>query len=64
MALGRDLTGLRLLIYGVRCYLPSPIDLSNYALDQARNGEKVELSGSIDGPFVALAFTSIGCFVN
>jgi elongation factor G len=52
----RDPTGLRLLIYGVRRYLPSPIDVSNYALDQARNGEKFELSGSIDGPFVALAF--------
>jgi len=55
----RDPTGLGLLIYGVRSFLPSPIDVSNYALDQSRNGEKVELSGSIDGPFVALAFTMV-----
>ena len=49
--------GLELFMEGVIRYLPSPIDVSNCALDQNRNGEKVELSGSIDAPFVAKAFT-------
>jgi len=51
--------GLELLREGVIRYLPSPIDVSNYALDQNRNGEKIELSGSIDAPFVAKAFTNV-----
>jgi len=49
--------GLELLLEAVIRYLPSPTDVSNYALDQNRNGEKVELCGRIDRPFVALAFT-------
>jgi elongation factor G len=51
--------GLELLREGVIRYLPSPIDVSNYALDQNKNGEKIELSGSIDAPFVAKAFTNV-----
>lgn len=51
--------GLELLMEGVIRYLPGPIDVSNYALDQNRNGEKVELSGSIDAPFVAKVFTNV-----
>ena len=35
----------------------NPIDVSNHALDQNRNGDKVELSRSIDAPFVAKSFT-------
>ncbi|XP_024636341.1 elongation factor G-2, mitochondrial [Medicago truncatula] len=49
---------LKLLMEGVIRYLPSPIDVSNYALDLNKNGEKVELSGSIDAPFVAKAFAN------
>ncbi|AES68744.1 putative translation protein, beta-barrel [Medicago truncatula] len=49
--------GLKLFMEGVIRYLPSPIDVSNYAHDQNRNGEKVELFGSIDAPFVGKAFT-------
>ncbi|XLR09448.1 hypothetical protein HN51_046061 [Arachis hypogaea] len=37
-------------------YLPCPIEVSSYALDQTKNEEKVELTGSLDGPLVALAF--------
>jgi len=51
--------GLELLMEGVIRYLPSPIDVSNYSLDQNKNGEKVELSGSIDAPFVAKVFTNV-----
>jgi len=50
--------GLELFMEGVIRYLPSPIDVSNYALDQNRNGEKVELFGSIDAPLVAKAFAN------
>jgi len=50
--------GLELLREGVIRYLPSPINVSNYALDLNKNGEKIELSGSIDAPFVAKAFTN------
>lgn len=51
--------GLELLMEGVIRYLPGPINVSNYALDQNRNGEKVKLSGSIDAPFVAKVFTNV-----
>ncbi|MCH85980.1 elongation factor G, partial [Trifolium medium] len=37
-------------------YLPCPIEVNNYALDQSNNEEKVELTGNPDGPLVALAF--------
>ncbi|CAL0328149.1 unnamed protein product [Lupinus luteus] len=48
--------GVQTLLDGVLSYLPCPIEVSNYALDQAKNEEKVELPGSPDGPLVALAF--------
>jgi len=49
---------LELFMEGVIRYLPSPVDVSNYAFDLNKNGEKVELSGSIDAPFVAKAFAN------
>ncbi|KAL8505357.1 hypothetical protein ACS0TY_016555 [Phlomoides rotata] len=48
--------GVQPLLDGVLSYLPSPTEVSNYALDQTKNEEKVELSGSPAGPLVALAF--------
>ncbi|KAJ1430902.1 Tr-type G domain, conserved site [Sesbania bispinosa] len=48
--------GVQPLLDGVINYLPCPIEVSNYALDQTKNEEKVELPGSPDGPLVALAF--------
>ncbi|KAL0379720.1 UNVERIFIED_CONTAM: Elongation factor G-2, mitochondrial [Sesamum angustifolium] len=51
-----DLEGVQPLLDGVLSYLPCPTEVSNYALDQSKNEEKVTLSGSPDGPLVALAF--------
>ncbi|KAL1352933.1 elongation factor G-2, mitochondrial isoform X2 [Arachis hypogaea] len=51
-----DLQGVQPLLDGVLNYLPCPIEVSSYALDQTKNEEKVELTGSPDGPLVALAF--------
>ncbi|XP_016162594.1 elongation factor G-2, mitochondrial [Arachis ipaensis] len=48
--------GVQPLLDGVLNYLPCPIEVSSYALDQTKNEEKVELTGSPDGPLVALAF--------
>ncbi|KAL2234051.1 UNVERIFIED_CONTAM: Elongation factor G-2, mitochondrial [Sesamum indicum] len=48
--------GVQPLLDGVLSYLPCPTEVSNYALDQSKNEEKVTLSGSPDGPLVALAF--------
>ncbi|KAK9143846.1 hypothetical protein Syun_013246 [Stephania yunnanensis] len=48
--------GVQPLLDGVINYLPRPIEVSNYALDQTKNEEKVELSGTPAGPLVALAF--------
>ncbi|MED6184041.1 Elongation factor G-2, mitochondrial [Stylosanthes scabra] len=48
--------GVQPLLDGVLDYLPCPIEVSSYALDQTKNEEKVELTGSPDGPLVALAF--------
>ncbi|KAK8466650.1 hypothetical protein PHAVU_008G157300, partial [Phaseolus vulgaris] len=48
--------GVQPLLDGVLNYLPCPIEVSNYALDQTKNEDKVELPGSPDGPLVALAF--------
>jgi len=49
-------TGVQPLLDGVVSYLPCPIEVSNYALDLSKNEEKVKLTGSPDGPLVALAF--------
>jgi len=48
------------LLDGVLSYLPCPVKVSKYALNVDKNGEKVELSGSPDGPLVALAFDWLG----
>ncbi|XP_058094853.1 elongation factor G-1, mitochondrial-like [Magnolia sinica] len=48
--------GVQPLLNGVIDYLPCPIEVSNHALDQNKNEEKVLLSGTPDGPLVALAF--------
>ncbi|KAK8573384.1 hypothetical protein V6N13_100184 [Hibiscus sabdariffa] len=48
--------GVQPLLDGVLSYLPCPIEVSNYALDQTKNEEKVMLPGTPDGPLVALAF--------
>ncbi|XP_058736793.1 elongation factor G-2, mitochondrial-like [Vicia villosa] len=48
--------GVQSLLDGVLSYLPCPIEVSNNALDQSKSEEKIELTGSPDGPLVALAF--------
>ncbi|KAL9264757.1 Elongation factor G-1, mitochondrial-like protein [Drosera capensis] len=48
--------GVQPLLDGVLNYLPCPTEVSNYALDQNNNEEKISLSGSPTGPLVALAF--------
>ena len=48
-------TGVQPLMDGIVSYLPCPIEVSNYAHDLSKN-EEVELTGSPDGPLVALAF--------
>ncbi|KAJ6946540.1 elongation factor G-1 [Populus alba x Populus x berolinensis] len=48
--------GVQPLLDGVLSYLPCPLEVSNYALDQTKDEEKVVLSGTPDGPLVALAF--------
>ncbi|XP_074310778.1 elongation factor G-1, mitochondrial-like [Silene latifolia] len=48
--------GVQSLLDGVLDYLPCPTEVSNYALDQNNDEEKVMLSGSPTGPLVALAF--------
>ncbi|RAL54017.1 unnamed protein product [Cuscuta campestris] len=48
--------GVQPLLDGVINYLPCPVDVDNFALDQNNNEEKVMLTGSPAGPLVALAF--------
>ncbi|KAK4372039.1 hypothetical protein RND71_007423 [Anisodus tanguticus] len=48
--------GVQTLLDGVLNYLPCPVEVSNYALDQTKNEEKVTLTGNPSGPLVALAF--------
>ncbi|MCL7048885.1 hypothetical protein MKW94_018112 [Papaver nudicaule] len=48
--------GVQPLLDGVLNYLPCPVEVGNYALDQTNNEEKVLLSGTPTGPLVALAF--------
>ncbi|KAJ4850105.1 Elongation factor G-1, mitochondrial [Turnera subulata] len=48
--------GVQPLLDGVISYLPCPTEVENYALDQKKDEEKVLLTGSPDGPLVALAF--------
>ncbi|XP_069143264.1 elongation factor G-2, mitochondrial isoform X2 [Solanum lycopersicum] len=51
-----DLEGVQTLLDGVLSYLPCPVEVSNYALDQTKDEEKVTLTGNPSGPLVALAF--------
>ncbi|KAF9600647.1 hypothetical protein IFM89_011230 [Coptis chinensis] len=46
--------GVQPLLDGVISYLPCPTEVSNYALDQTKDEEKVELSGTPAGPLVAI----------
>uniref|UniRef100_A0A3Q7EKR8 Elongation factor G, mitochondrial n=1 Tax=Solanum lycopersicum TaxID=4081 RepID=A0A3Q7EKR8_SOLLC len=48
--------GVQTLLDGVLSYLPCPVEVSNYALDQTKDEEKVTLTGNPSGPLVALAF--------
>lgn len=48
--------GVQLLLNGVVEYLPCPLEVTNHALDQNKKEEKVDLSGSPEGPMVGLAF--------
>lgn len=48
--------GVQPLLDGVLSYLPCPSEVTNYALDQRKDEEKIMLSGSPAGPLVALAF--------
>ncbi|KAM7275013.1 hypothetical protein ACFE04_016879 [Oxalis oulophora] len=48
--------GVQTLLDGVINYLPSPLEVTSHALDQTKNEEKVNLSGTPNGPLVALAF--------
>ncbi|KAF2283191.1 hypothetical protein GH714_043521 [Hevea brasiliensis] len=51
-----DLEGVQPLLDGVLSYLPCPTEVSNFALDQSKNEDKVLLAGNPDGRLVALAF--------
>ena len=48
--------GVQPMLDGVFDYLPSPSDVTNYALDIANDEEKVEISTDKDAPLLALAF--------
>lgn len=48
--------GVQPLLDGVLDYLPCPTEVENYALDQNKSEEKVQLGGTPVGPLVALAF--------
>jgi len=48
--------GVQTMLDGVCNFLPSPLDVKNYALDRDKNEEKVELSSDPTKPAVALAF--------
>ncbi|KAJ8573360.1 hypothetical protein K7X08_009871 [Anisodus acutangulus] len=55
--------GVHTLLDGVLSYLPCPVEVSNHALDQTKNEEKISwsfflvtLTGNPSGPLVALAF--------
>jgi len=48
--------GVQLLLDAVLLYLPNPAEVTNVALDQNKNEEKVILEADIKKPFVGLAF--------
>src|SRR6476620_7680843 len=48
--------GVQLMLDGVNMYLPNPKEVTNVALDQDKNEEKVILESDPKKPFVGLAF--------
>jgi elongation factor G len=48
--------GVQLMLNGVNMYLPNPKEVTNIALDQDKNEEKVILESDPKKPFVGLAF--------
>jgi elongation factor G len=48
--------GVQLLLNGVNMYLPNPTEVTNVALDQDKNEEKIILQNDPKKPFVGLAF--------
>jgi len=48
--------GVQLMLDGVNMYLPNPKEVTNIALDQDKNEEKVILESDPSKPFVGLAF--------
>jgi len=48
--------GVQVLLDGVTSYLPSPLDIHNYAYDLSNNEAKVELISDPEKPLVSLAF--------
>src|SRR5262249_12062092 len=48
--------GVQLMLDGVNMYLPNPKEVTNIALDQDKNEEKVILESDPKKPFVGLAF--------
>jgi elongation factor G len=48
--------GVQLLLDGVNMYLPNPTEVTNVALDQDKNEEKIILVNDSKKPFVGLAF--------
>ena len=48
--------GVQVLLNGVSDYLPAPNEKANWALDQSKNEEKIQLEVIDDKPTVALAF--------
>ncbi|XP_076933552.1 elongation factor G-2, mitochondrial-like isoform X2 [Bidens hawaiensis] len=48
--------GVQPVLDGVLHYLPSPLEVDNFALDQSKKDEKVKLSGTPAGHMFALAF--------
>jgi elongation factor G len=48
--------GVQLLLDGVNLFLPNPMEVTNYALDQDKKEEKVALVPDPKKPFVGLAF--------
>ncbi len=48
--------GVQKLLDGVGDYLPNPVEVENFALDQNKGEEKIILSSEPNKPFVGLAF--------
>jgi elongation factor G len=48
--------GVQLLLDGVTMFLPNPTEVNNFALDQEKGEERVQLASEGKKPFVGLAF--------